>query len=108
VLGVSIILVRAMSMGARMRPARPEAPTAAKRDIIGWGEEMMSRPPTAEGMGMRYAGEAEDVERPGSGMPRKAQIRERVKAVRVERSTEWMNVLLVPFQIPQAPSVVQR
>ena len=37
-----------------------------------------------------------------------AQIRERAKEVIVLRRIEWMKVVLVPFQMPQAPSVAQR
>lgn len=49
-----------------------------------------------------------DIGIPGSGSARRAHRRERTNAVMVERRTLWMKVLLVPFQIPQAPSVDHR
>ena len=96
-----------MSRGARRMPARPAALTAAKRDVNGEGEERMSRPPTEEGVVIR-AGASAWRDMPGSGRARRAQIRERVKEVIVERRMEWMNVVFAPFQTPQAPSLAQR
>ena len=106
--GVSISFVRTMSSGARMIPAMPAALTAAMRLAKGEGEERMSRPPMADGMGIKYGGCDCANESPGSGMARTAQRRDRTNEAMVLRRTEWMKVLLVPFQIPQAPSVVQR
>ena len=54
--GVSINFVRAISKGASRMPAMPAAPTAANRLAKGDGEERMSRPPIAEGIGRRYGG----------------------------------------------------
>lgn len=51
--GVSISLVRAMSIGARMTPAMPAALTAVARLIKGFGDEVTSRPPTADGIDIR-------------------------------------------------------
>lgn len=97
-----------MSIGARITPARPAALTAAARLINGFGDEVISRPPTAVGIDIRYGGVDCDMEIPGSGRARRAHRRERTKAVTVEKRTLWMKVLLVPFQIPQAPSVDHR
>jgi hypothetical protein len=102
--GVSMSLVRAMSMGARIMPARPEADTVAKRAARGAGDERMSIPVREEGPGRELPA---DRDMPGSGRARTAQIKERRKVVSVERRTLWMNVLFVPFQTPHAPSCVQ-
>jgi len=103
--GVSISRVRAISIGANMTPAIPAALTAVARLIKGFDDEVTSSPPTADGIDIRYGGVDWDIEMPGSGSARSAHKRERTKAVMVERRTLWIKVLLVPFQIPQAPSV---
>lgn len=41
-------------------------------------------------------------------MAKIAARNEREKDMIVDRRIEWMYVLLVPFQVPQAPSVCQR
>ena len=105
---VSISFVRAISSGANRIPAIPAAPTAATKLAIGNGEERMSRPPMTEGIGIRYGGCDCGKETPGSGRARTAQSRDRAKDVIVLRRMEWIKVLLVPFHIPHAPSVVQR
>ena len=86
--GVSISRVRATSKGAKMMPAMPAAPTAAKRLAKGDGEERISRPPIAEGIGRRYGGWDCENKRPGSGRSMMAQIIERVKEVIVFRRIE--------------------
>ena len=102
--GVRIRYVRAMSRGARTTDARADAETATRREERGEGEERISRPPTGalvEGVRRFMVG------RPlGSGRDRSAARRERVQVVRVEKRILWMKVLLVPFQMPQAPSEV--
>ena len=45
---------------------------------------------------------------PGSGRARTAQRSDRAKEVIVLSRMEWIKVLLVPFHIPQAPSVAHR
>lgn len=81
--GVSISFVRAMSSGARKMPARPTAETETRREFIGEGEDRISRPPAAMGLGCN----AEKVT-PGSGTARRADKRERKKEVKVERRKE--------------------
>ena len=43
-------------------------------------------------------------ERPGSGSDRKAERKERINEVMVDKRIEWRKVLFVPFHIPQDPS----
>lgn len=92
--------VRIMSRGARKTPAIPAADTATKREFSGEGEESMSMPPAAVGLGDSVAKEM-----PGSGMANNAARKDRRRDVRVDRRRECTYVLFVPFQIPQAPSV---
>ena len=101
--GVRMSFVRAMSTGARTIPAIPAAETATRREATGDDEEDTSRPPMVE-----YAGGATKKEEPGSGSARRALKSERTKDVNVDKRIECMYVLLVPFQIPQEPSDVQR
>lgn len=54
--GVSISHVRAMSTGASITPAIPAALTTAARLIKGLGDDVMSRPPTADGIDIKYGG----------------------------------------------------
>ena len=105
--GVSMSTVRAMSMGARRIPVMPAAPTAVSKLVMGYGDDKTSKPPTADGMLIRYGGDAFGP-KPGSGIARAAQRMERMKDVTVEVRTECMNVLLAPFHTPQAPSVAHR
>lgn len=97
--------VRAMSSGAKRIPAIPAADTDTKSVAIGEGEDSMSSPPARDGVPVA-GDDAKD--RPGSGRPKKAENDERTKDETVERSNEYIYVLLVPFQIPQAPSTFQR
>lgn len=103
--GVKIRYVRAMSSGARSMAASAEAVTETSRDERGDGDERMSRPPTGalvEGVRRFMVG------RPlGSGRDTSAARRERIQVLRVEKRMLWMKVLLVPFQMPQAPSEAQ-
>lgn len=54
--GVSMSFVRAVSSGARMIPAIPAALTAAIRLAMGEGDERISKPPIADGIGIKYGG----------------------------------------------------
>ena len=81
--GVSMSLVRAMSKGAKITPARPAAETAASREYRGDGDERKSRPAVGAG-----EGKTADV-RPGSGRARRAVIKDREKDVIVEKRIEY-------------------
>lgn len=99
--GVSMSLVLAMSRGDRIMPARPAADTATARVAMGAGEESISRPPAEPMEGLIWK------ERLGSGMAKMAAKKDRANDVMVDSRIEWTYVLLVPFQIPHAPSVCQ-
>lgn len=103
--GVRIRYVRAMSRGASATDATADAESAIRSDVRGEGEARMSRPPTGElpeGVSEEKAGSPA-----GSGKDRSAERRERIQVLRVEKTTLYRKVLLVPFQIPHAPSAVQ-
>ena len=80
--GVSINLVRAMSKGARMRPATPAAETATVSEARGEGEDKTSRPPAEVKLGAAVK------DNPGSGRTRKAEKKDLRKDVSVEIEIE--------------------
>jgi hypothetical protein len=77
VLGVRMIFVRAISIGASTRPAMPEAATAATMERNGDEEAEMSIAERVEGPGNVV------VPDPASGRPSRAQMSERRKDVMV-------------------------
>ena len=77
-----MIFVLAMSNGARIEPAIPAAETAIVRETNGDGDERISRPPA------HVNGADGWKETPGSGKPKTAARKERVKDVIVERRIE--------------------
>ena len=77
--GVSISLVRAMSRGDKIMPARPAAETATAKEESGEGEERMSSPIAEVEGGEIWK------ERLESGNARRAEIKDREKVAIVER-----------------------
>ena len=77
-----MIFVLAMSNGARIEPAIPAAETAIARETNGDGDARTSRPPAD------VNGVDGWKERPGSGKPKTAARKERVRDVIVERRIE--------------------
>lgn len=82
--GVRMSLVRAMSKGASIMPAKPADETATASEAKGDGEDNISRPPVLEGDGIAVK------ESPGSGSAMKAEKNDRTKEVIVDRRMEWM------------------
>ena len=99
VIGVKSSLVRAMSSGARMSPAMPDAETETRRERKGEGEERISSRAREEGDGNEVI-----VDWVGSGRANTAQKKDLRNDAIVEIRTLCQNVLFVPFQTPQAPS----
>ena len=84
-LGVSISFVRAISRGASIRPASPDAETIANSDSNGAGEDIRSMLGREDGDGRAF----DIVGRvAGSGRARTAHIRDRRKELMVLESTE--------------------
>ena len=99
VIGVKSNFVLAMSSGARISPANPDAETEIRRERRGDGEERTSSRAKEEG-----DGNEEKVDCVGSGSARTAQKKDLRNDAIVEKRTLCQNVLLVPFHTPQAPS----
>ena len=97
--GVKSSFILAMSSGARINPAIPEAETETRRVRKGEGEEMTSSLARDEGDGNDSMADCV-----GSGSARIAQRNDLRNDVIVEKRTLCQNVLLVPFQTPHAPS----
>ena len=100
--GVSKSFVRAISNGARISPAIPDADTETRSEKRGDGEDRISNRARLEGEGK------EEMVEPGSGRARTAQKKDRRKEAIVEKRTPCQNVLFVPFQTPHAPSFVHK
>ena len=99
VIGVKSSLVLAMSSGARISPAIPDAETEIRRERKGEGEERTSNPARDGGEGSEVM-----VDWVGSGRDKTAQRKDLRNDAIVEKRTLCQNVLFVPFQTPQAPS----
>ena len=82
--GVRMSLVRAMSRGASITPAKPAAETATASEAHGAGEDNMSRPPAYGGDGVVVK------DSPGSGSAINADKNDRTKDVIVDRRIECM------------------
>lgn len=80
--GVNISFVRTISRGARTIPATPAAEIATAREMRGEGEERISSPPAYVDGGESWN------ERPGSGMARRAEMKDLVNEAIVDESIE--------------------